>query len=96
VTSQESPNDLDVLLMVASDFDLEGSPEECKVLWFFRSFGEACPRVVCGVYGWESLAASVFEPRWRFETRWPLCCRTPSPSAWRRVPSTTRPPSFPC
>jgi hypothetical protein len=33
VTSKESPNDLDVLLVVASDFDLDGLPEECKVLF---------------------------------------------------------------
>jgi hypothetical protein len=33
VTSKPSPNDLNVLLVVASDFDLDASPEECKVLF---------------------------------------------------------------
>ena len=33
VTSKESPNDLDVLLVMTADFDLEQSPGGCRVLF---------------------------------------------------------------
>ena len=33
VTSKESPNDLDVLLVMAADFDLEQTPGNCRDLF---------------------------------------------------------------
>jgi hypothetical protein len=33
VTNKESPNDLDVLLLMSADFDLEQSSEDCRILF---------------------------------------------------------------
>jgi len=35
VTSKESPNDLDVLLVMAADFDLEQTPSNCRDLFAY-------------------------------------------------------------
>ena len=35
VTAKESPNDVDILLLMAEDFQLKDVPEECKILFDF-------------------------------------------------------------
>jgi len=33
VSNKESPNDIDMLLLMAEDFQLENTPEECRILF---------------------------------------------------------------
>ncbi len=37
MSGKESPNDIDMLLLMADDFELENTPEECKILFSYTT-----------------------------------------------------------